>query len=238
MLPYHDYIRSLDVYQHPHGVSEGVDSLKHGSDAVLLPDWYNGTFEHCAATYAALTGIQAPVLDVEGSVNTAMDLTGIVERLDRITAGYHNHLWLCLFMKLACGGTEWFNVELDAGNRLVHAKAIAQFLDGEHLTKTRWEIAKPEISDKQLRAFALRSERKTLAWVVKPPTKDPTPAVAGAVLKIPVAAAGVYRLEFWDTVRGTVTGTRDVEAAEGFVTCELPELGSDIAIKASGVKQP
>jgi hypothetical protein len=183
-------------------------------------------------------------------------------------------------MKLACGGTEWFNVELDADNRLVHAKAIAQFLDGEHLTKTRWEIAKPEISDKQLRTFALCSERKTLAWVVKPPTQDPTPAVAGAVLRIPVAvyrqeslksrtstgssrirenseaadvagphetppnshefsyAAGVYRLEFWDTVRGTVTGTRDIEAAEGFVTCELPELGSDVAIKASGVKQP
>jgi hypothetical protein len=238
VLPYHEYIRSLDIYQHPHGVSEGRDSIKHGSDAVLLPDWYNGTFERCAATYAALTGIRAPVLDVEGSVNTSSDLTGIVERLDRITAGYHNHLWLCLFMKLAAGGTEWFCVELDSGNRLFHAKAIAQFLDGEHLTNTHWEIAAPGISDKQLRAFALRSERKTLAWVVKPPTKDPTPAVTGATLRIPVAAPGAYRLEFWDTAKGVVTGTRDVEAADTFAICELPEIAADLAIKAITRKNP
>jgi hypothetical protein len=135
-------------------------------------------------------------------------------------------------MKLACGGTEWFNVELDDGNRLVHAKAIAQYLDGEHLTKVRWEIAKPEISDSQLRAFALRSAHKTLAWVVKPPAKDPSPDVQSAVLKIPVAAPGTYRLEFWDTVQGTVTATREVEAAGGLVPCDLPEIVSDLAIKA------
>ena len=237
-LPYHDYIRSLDVYHHPHGIGEGPEGIKHGGDVVLLPDWYNGTFEKCDRTYAKLTGLRAPVLDVEGSVNTYNDLTGIVERLDRIATGYHNHLWHCLFMKLAAGGTEWFIVELDAGNRLFHAKAITQFLGDEHLTKTRWEIAPSEISDQQLRAFALRSERKTLAWVVKPPTNDPTPAVTGATLKIPVAAPGAYRLEFWDTAKGTVTATRDVEAAGAVVTCTLPEIVSDLAIKAIAVKKP
>lgn len=237
-LPYHDYIRSLDIYRHPHGIGEGTEGIKHGGDVVLLTDWYNGSFEKCDRTYAKLTGIQAPVLDVEGSVNTWNDLTGIVERLDHIAVGYHNHLWLCLFMKLACGGTEWFNVELDDGNRLFHAKAIAQYLDGEHLTKVRWQIATPEISDKQLRAFALRSERKTLVWIVKPPAKDPTPVVKGAVLKIPVTAPGTYRLEFWDTAQGTVTATQGAEATAGFVACDLPDLGTDIALKAVAMEKP
>jgi hypothetical protein len=89
-----------------------------------------------------------------------------------------------------------------------------------------------------MHAFALRSERTTLAWGIKPSTKDPTPAVTGAVLKFPLAVPGTYRPESRDTAKGAVTATRSAEATCGFVACDLPELFTDIALKAIAMPKP
>ena len=35
-----NYVRTIDVYQHPHVVCEGPRSVAEGGDAIIIPDWY------------------------------------------------------------------------------------------------------------------------------------------------------------------------------------------------------
>jgi hypothetical protein len=134
-------------------------------------------------------------------------------------------------MKLAAGGSEWANVELDAGDRLFHAAAIARFLDGEHLAKGNWERVAPQVSDGSWRAFGLRSAGKALVWVVRPDGGKSGPAGA-ATLRIPVSGDGRYRVEMWDTRRGAIDKTIPAVAAGDVVTVECPGIANDLALKA------
>ena len=233
VLPYHSYIRSLDVYKHPHGVSEGEDGIKYGGDAIVLEGWYNTPYEKLLPRYLPLTKFQSPILEIEGSVNTYNDLYNMKgERIKLIENGYHNHLWLCLFMKMAGGGTDWFNVELDANNLLFHAKSISKYLDGESLTKTLWQMAKPEVSDTVLDAFALTSENKTMAWIIRPPSKRQTEVATPAVINIPVEKNGKFLVEFWDTSKGEILRKVNIESTGKMIQLKIDYIKTDVAFKA------
>ncbi len=122
---------------------------------------------------------------------------------------------------------------------MYHATAIAKYLEGESLTKPHWQIETPAVSHQDLRGFALRSEAKTLVWVQsrfytwieaghqgkKPPT------IAGAQVVVPVAKDGTYRVELWDTRRGQVLDKSTIRSNEKKVTCPLPPLDKDVALK-------
>ena len=231
VLPYHAYIRSIDVYKHPHGVSEGVEGIRYGSDAIILPDWYNGTYEKCKNTYAALTKYNCPVIDIEGSVNDAHDLYNMGgERLKKIEDGYHNHLWLCLFMKMAGGGTDWFNVELDANNMLFHAKAISNYLDGEGIAGMK--MATSVVSERDLDAFALTSKGHSLAWMIMPPSKRGK-SVTTFFANIPVEKDGKYLVEIWDTQKGEVIRKVEADSFSGILNLRIDNFATDIALKAT-----
>jgi hypothetical protein len=232
VLPYHSYIRSIDVYKHPHGVSEGVDGIKYGGDAIILPDWYNGSYEKCLQAYLPFVNYKCPVIDIEGSVNDALDLYNMKgESLAKIENGYHNHLWMCLFMKMAGGGTDWFNVELDANNLMFHSKAISKYLDGESLTKPQWEIAKPVVSATGLDAFALKSANQTMAWIVRPPGNLQSMSMTDFHVTIPVMKNAVYQVEFWDTYSGEVIKKTREKSSDGKITVKVDGFKKDIALK-------
>jgi hypothetical protein len=233
VLPYHSYIRSLDVYKHPHGVSEGEDGIKYGGDAIILGGWYSTPYERLLPKYLPLTKFQFPVLEIEGSVNRSNDLYNMQgERVKLIENGYHNHLWLCLFMKMAAGGTDWFVVELDANNLMFHAKSISKYLDGESLTKIHWEMATPEVSDTVLNAFALKSDNKTMVWIIRPPSKRHTEAATPAVVNIPVEKNGKFLVEFWDTSKGEIVQKVNVESTGKMIKLKIDYVNTDIALKA------
>ncbi len=59
------------------------------------------------------------------------------------------------------GGTEWPGAFIDQKNELHHATAMRNYLDGESLTRPRWEMATAAVSHKDLHGFALISEPKT-----------------------------------------------------------------------------
>lgn len=232
VLPYHSYIRSLDIYQHPHGVSEGVDGIKYGGDAIILPDWYRGSYEKCLNTYKELTDYDCPVIDIEGSVNHSGDLYDMKGyRLGLIEEGYHNHLWMCLFLKMAGGGTDWFNVELDRDGLMYHSKVISQFLEEEHLTKTRWEIAEVEVTDSNVDAYGLESKGKTLVWLIRPPATRDKLRSSSFDAKIPVAGNGKYLVEIWDTRTGATSSKLKLKSEGGFVTLKIDDLDIDRAYK-------
>jgi hypothetical protein len=230
VIPYHSYIRDMDIYNHPHGVSEGVEGIRHGGDAIILPDWYNGSYEKCLTTYEPLKNYQVPVIDIEGSVNSAFDLYNMKEEnLRLIEDGYHNHLWLCLFMKMAGGGTDWFNVELDANNMLFHAKAIHRFLIGENLVGMK--MANPIVSETDLDAFSLTSNGRSLAWMILPPSIR-LKTIKTFFANIPVETDGQYIIELWDTRKGEVIKNVTAHSINGIINVQISDLKTDIALKA------
>jgi hypothetical protein len=134
-------------------------------------------------------------------------------------------------MKMAGGGTDWFNVELDANNLMFHSKAISQYLDGESLTKPQWEIAKPVVSATGLDAFALKSANQTMAWIVRPPGNLQSMSMSDFHVTIPVMKNAVYQVEFWDTYSGEVIKQTREKSSDGKITVKVDGFKKDIALK-------
>ncbi len=90
-----------------------------------------------------------------------------------------------------------------------------------------------------LRLFGLHGRSTALMYIehsqhtwyqVNVVKRKPEP-VPPTTLHIPEWTPGRYRVEFWDTYEGKVTRTEEVNVDTRGLRLELPEVGSDIAIK-------
>lgn len=252
----HNYVRNIDIYQHPHAVGEGPRSIAEGGNTIIIPDWYFHK-DVDAVTLSLEIDRQygqfnCPLVNPEGGM---VEWTKPDDHLGPKRAHYylsgerwkfpeaisfHNHLWISLFLKHAVGGTEWLGQFIDAKNELYHATAIKKYLDGESLTKRHWETTPTAVSLPDLRGFCLRGDARSFAWVqnrfytwLEAGHRGKTPpTLTDATIDIPVKQDGTYRIEFWDTRRGEVTGTTSVRSAAGIVRCSLPPIQKDVALKA------
>lgn len=250
-----DYVRTIDIYAHPHVVGEGPRAVAEGTDAVIIPDWYFRR-EVDAVTLSlelmkAYGQFNCPLVNPEGGMvewTKPADRYGPKRALYYLSGerwqfpeaiSFHNHLWISLFLKNAVGGTEWMGAFIDRKNQLFHAGAMRNYLAGESLTRPRLEIASPVVSHADLRGFALVSEAKSLAWVhnrfyswfeAGHEGKTP-PTIAGARIAVPVGREGTYRVELWDTRSGKMTRTSHVQSAAKTVDCRLPPIDKDVALK-------
>lgn len=263
LMELHSYVRQIDVYGHAHSIGEDQYSILHGGDVALLPDWYyhdhnrgdendqkcNGEPSKDPVGYnlclqEKFRANNHPIINIEGGIcqwNRFEYLSG-EKYMDWPEAiDFHQHLWISLFTKAAAGGTEWLCNMVDKKNELYHAKAINNFLKGESLTKIRWEMRAPEVSDAGLRAFALQSDDKSMVWVhnnfytwhnigVQKKSSQP---IAGARINIPVRKDGTYQVELWDTRRGKVVKQSTAEARGSRVVYELPPVDKDVALKVA-----
>lgn len=250
-----NYVRSIDVYQHPHVMCEGPRSIAEGGDAIIIPDWYfrrdTDAVSLCHEIEKQYNAFNCPLINPEGGVvewTKPEDAYGPKRKLYYLTGerwtfpeaiSFHNHLWISLFLKRAVGGTEWLGAFIVQRNEMYHAAAIRKYLAGESLTERRWEIDTPVVSHQDLRGFVLRTEGKSLAWVQNrlytwleaghkgrvPPT------IEGAQIKVPVAEEGRYRVEQWDTRKGTVVAVGEARSESKTVTVALPPIQKDVAYK-------
>lgn len=256
----HNYVRSIDIYQHPHVIGEGPRSVAEGTDAVIIFDWYFKR-EVDAVTLsleqmAKYGEFNCPLINPEGGMvewTKPADHLGPKRALYYLTGerwkfpeavSFHNHLWISLFLKGAVGGTEWLGAFIDQKNELYHATAMRNYLEGESLTKPRWEMAAAPVSHPDLRGFALVSDGKSLAWVhnrfytwheAGHLGKTP-PTISGATLTVPVKRDGVYRIELWDTRTGKVVATVTATSSASAVSYALPPIEKDVALKV--IHQP
>ncbi len=254
----HAYIRNVDIYQHPHIIGE--NALNEGSDGVIIGDWYfhdpprgggKGIFQcdrhfddavrYTACLLQRYNEQTRPVIIPEGGQaewNRNYYLSRLTWDFPEAIA-FHQNLWISLFLKSAAGGTDWLANIIDHQGELYHAAALYKYLEGESLTKTRWEIRTPTVGDLNLGAFALQADGKTLVWAHNKrytwysdgQLKQTVTPVASTRIAIPVSQNGSYRIELWDTRRGTVQSQSSVAAVSKTVTYNLPTVERDVALK-------
>ena len=90
-----------------------------------------------------------------------------------------------------------------------------------------------------MRGFVLQPDGKCLVWVHSSAhnwynvgVRKLTPeAVAGATVTVSVKKDGVYRVELWDTRTGKVVREETAKSTRGKVTCRLPDIRKDVALK-------
>ncbi len=250
-----NYVRAIDVYQHPHVMCEGPRSIAEGGDAIIVPDWYFhrdvDAVTLCLELDRQYGRFNCPLINPEGGMvewTKPADAYGPKRALYYLTGerwkfpeaiSFHNHLWISLFLKYAVGGTEWLGQFIVQRNQLCHAMAIRNYLAGESLTRPHWEMATPAVSHPDLRGFCLQSEGKSLAWIqnrfynwIEAGHQGKTPpTISGAEITVPVKKNGVHRVEFWDTRQGIVQSQQTVQATARTVVCKLPPIEKDVALK-------
>ncbi|MFA5190278.1 MAG: hypothetical protein WC740_06105 [Verrucomicrobiia bacterium] len=250
-----NYVRAIDVYEHPHIMCEGPRSIAEGGDAIIIPDWYFK--REVDAVTLSLELMQKygqfnrPLINPEGGMvewTKPEDAYGPKRALYYLTGerwkfpeaiSFHNHLWISLFLKNAVGGTEWLGAFIVQRNQMCHGAAMRNYLAGESLTKVRWEMATPVVSHADLRGFCLQSEGKTLVWVQNRfyswyeaghQGKTP-PMISGAEITVPVKKDGAYKVELWDTRSGKVISTVNARSTSQTVKYALPPIEKDVALK-------
>lgn len=250
-----NYVRTIDVYQHPHVMCEGSRSIAEGGDVILIGDWYFkkaiGAVPLTLELMQEYGKFNCPLINPEGGKvewTKPADSYGPEKRSYYLSGerwqypeaiSFHNHLWISLFMKNAVGGTDWLGHFIVDKNQLFHATAIRNYLVGESLTKTRWLMTTPTVSDNNLRGFALQSEGKSLVWVwnrfydwyqAGHQGNNP-PIITNAEIAVAVNNNASYRVEYWDTRSGSILETKIINSEDLSVICPLPDIAKDIALK-------
>ena len=258
----HEYTRTIDVYKHPHIIGEKLDSPANGGDAIITPEWYfnpglpENAVDNTLRYMEEYDKFNMPLLNPEGGMvhwTKPADENEPEMRFYYLSGekwkfpeaiSFHNHLWISLFQKNALGGTEWLGHFIVKKNQLYHAAAMRNFLQGESLTKPKFQIVTPNVSHQDLRSFGLQGEGKSWAWIQNKYYtwveaghygKKP-PVISGAKIEIPVKVNGNYIIEIWDTHKGEVISTISTLSKGGKVICNLPPIEKDIALKVKNTE--
>jgi hypothetical protein len=173
-----------------------------------------------------------------------------VERNTRqqLDADLHAGLWGSMVQPL-CGATGyWWWLHLHFDQRYDHYRALANFMknedfranlkEGETPLEPAFRALKTQPTSTQaaheVLGRALKSNQRLYGWIYHPqmPLGGETPAVEGAKLKVSGLIAGLYRVEFWDTYKGVITESREIEIKNGVsLELTLPTLKADLALK-------
>jgi len=251
-----NYVRTIDVYGHPHIFGEGPLSIVNGGDAVIIPDWYfTKMSDEVLLTLNLMEKYNkvenCPLINPEGGMvewtkpedqygprHPGYYLTGERWKFPEAIS-FHNHLWISFFTKNSVGGTEWLGQWIYYKNELYHATAMKKFIEGEPITKMNLEMSKPELTNPDLRGFCLQAEEKTMVWIQNRfynwleagHNGEKPPLISGAKITVPVKNPGNYTVELWDTRTGKVISSTNASSNQHSVEYDLPSIEKDIALK-------
>jgi hypothetical protein len=159
---------------------------------------------------------------------------------------FHNALWASLLSGDAGGAMIWW------WDNYVHPKklyapftALRKFADTVPWTLGHWQPLAiqplgldPNATNKVFNGYALGNGSQAIAWIQNARhhwknafEKQAVSATPKARMQVSGLPAGRYRLEWWDTYRGTPLRAENVSCEGGNLQFELPELAADVAIQ-------
>lgn len=167
---------------------------------------------------------------------------------------FHNGIWTAPFLGYAGSGMYWWwDTFVDPKAQWIHYKTLADFIQGEDLTK----LLPAAASAKGLKARILRSESSALLWIrsnnynaagvselynadilkalkekrtVTDWKYDP-PLISAAKITLTGLTDGNYVAHWYDSQTATWLANDDIEVKGGEVVLTVPDFNKDIAVK-------
>jgi hypothetical protein len=157
----------------------------------------------------------------------------------------HNGLWAPLAHGAAgTGALWWWGQYVDPKDLYFHFLPVAKFTAGIPWTTAGFRQARVEAGNDQIRVLGLRGRPLSILWVQNRKhtwgnvvAGTPIPVIEGAQLTLSDLERGRYKVEYWDTWTGAVTGESELAAPQGTVRIPIPPLQRDIALKIFRIKR-
>ena len=151
----------------------------------------------------------------------------------------HAGIWSSYMTHTAGTPLLWWHQFIDADNQYWNFKALAAYHAGED--RRGKGFARGTVTflgtTGDLAAMALQTTREVYAWVYsaaaasRMPSRSSARAYRGVTARLRGLADGAYRVEVWDTHKGTVVATLEAKAENGRLAVPLPEFRIDCALK-------
>lgn len=153
---------------------------------------------------------------------------------DYLEAQLHSGLWASLVRPFAGAALHWWWNFTDGADLYHHYRGLSRFATGIDRLARDYRTVQPQLRpDAGLAVAGMQAADAGIYWIHDPDIFEHWQALAarpGAALVVAGLRAGSYRIEFWDTVAGTVVERRTV-AIDGETVVPLPSVLRDLAVK-------
>jgi hypothetical protein len=170
---------------------------------------------------------------------------GVGYSADQIETNFHGGLWSSTVVPMAGTAMFWWWNFIDVQDLYSQYKPVAEFNRGEDRRNKDWQLTSAQVRvgndlHGELRVLGRQNPTEAHLWVYDSPIFSDNdgnryrkpPTFTGATLCVPSLQAGSYRVEFWDTYKGSVIGTPQVLATDGeMLRVPMPPVARDIAVK-------
>ena len=119
-----------------------------------------------------------------------------------------------------------------------HFRGVANFVKDIPFTTAGFQRAKVETTPENLGAVGQHGNGLTILWIRNKAhttynvvNKLPMPPVERGEVRVQGFKSGSYRVEFWDTYEGRVTGSMEIQVTNGTLKIAVPRLEKDFAVK-------
>jgi len=172
------------------------------------------------------------------------DSTEGVDKKDLDGAYLHAAIW-SQYM-LSCAGNAmpwWWDSYVHPKNMYYHWAALTAFDKGTDRRGKGYRMSTSRVLAEVgglrtcVSAIGMMNDREGFIWVFDPawtrfePGRPEPPEIKNASVRINGLAEGKYKVEFWDTLAGTVVGKADVVSDANGLDIALPAFMKDMAVK-------
>lgn len=238
-----EWMRQLD--QGRHMITTNFSDWTIDPEILSLPVIsYSSTNRYDLNAVSALTEVRSmkaqlgkPVLMVECGADFQGSTPATTQRYIPI------YLWSAYMMPFAGAGMQWWWDFIEDQNLYYYFKALAEYARGEDrrgqdLKNAPAALRKTGSNEpvEGLASLCLKNDHTAYLWIYDKALfanelKRELPERDGVDVVVSELAAGLYRAESWDTTKGVIISTQEVETKDGTVCFTLPGFRGNIAAK-------
>jgi hypothetical protein len=144
----------------------------------------------------------------------------------------------------------WWNTHIAPNDLYYHWQALGEYLAGIDRRNQNWETVREEWViqrrlglDEKLIFQGLRSNELMLGWIAD--SRAFRAEDGGSIkdwskiqFKVQMPKDGLFSVEYWDTIKGTVISQTEMRSREGRLDLTLPDFKNDIAFKVIRKQDP
>ena len=147
-------------------------------------------------------------------------------------------MWVAAMMPWSAPGAFWYQKEWEQYKLAEYMKGLQAFVAGEDRRGKGYGLVQvPLTPDTALKVQAMQNADSARLYVFNYDglgSRQPVGnGIAGVTARLSNLKPGNYKVEFWDTIAGTVQSTRDATSADGNLLIALPAVAADLAVKVN-----